>query len=191
YHADQAEFNSSASAGAWGPQVSAINYNIIRYADVLLMLAEAEVETGNLEAARALVNQVRERAGGCAQGATQIEVAIDDPEITWATYSVGTYDAPWTDANAARDAVRLERRLELAMEGHRMYDLRRWGILPQTMNAFFAANNARSEDDPLKRRYLSEAFNVEGKHQAFPLPGVQVDLSEVEGTPMLQQNPGF
>jgi len=195
YFASQAEFNSSSSPGAWGPQVSAINYNIIRYADVLLMLAEAEIETGNLEAARSLVNQVRSRAAGCAQGpatdGSNILVSIDDPGITWASYAVGTYDAPWTNANAARDAVRLERRIELAQEGHRMYDLRRWGILEQTMNAYFARNAARADGDVLKRLYLNEGFTVEARHNRFPLPGTQVDLSEMDGTPMLQQNPGF
>ena len=190
-----ASFSSQSAAGAWGPQVTAINYNIVRYADVLLMLAEAEVELGNLERARDLVNQVRSRAAGCAQGpgtsAADVLVAIDDPSITWANYAVGTYDAPWTDAGAARDAVRLERRIELAQEGHRMYDLRRWGTLATTMNAYFAANAARPDGDILKRIYLNEAFNVEAKHNVYPLPGVQVDLSEMDGTPMLQQNPGF
>lgn len=195
YHADQENFSSAASAGAWGPQASAINYNIIRYADVLLLLAEAEVETGNLEAARALVNQVRSRAGGCAQGpggsSAEIQVPINDPSITWANYKVGTYTSPWTDATAARNAVRLERKIELAMEGHRMYDLRRWGILAQTMNAYFAANNARPDSDPSKRRYLANAFTVEAKHQAYPLPLQQVDLSVVDGEPRLKQNTGF
>ena len=159
------------------------------------MAAEAEIETGNLERAREYVNMVRTRAGNCAQGpgtsAADVLVAPDDASITWANYNVGTYDAAWTDANAARDAVRLERRIELAQEGHRMYDLRRWGILATTMNAYFAANNARDDADASKRRYLSAAFTVEAKHQAFPLPGQQVDLSEVDGTPMLQQNTGF
>jgi tetratricopeptide (TPR) repeat protein len=195
YHADQDQFNSSAAPGAWGPQISAINYYILRYADVLLMLAEAEVETGNLEAARALVNQVRRRAGGCAQGpgatSAEIEVPIGDPSITWAKYNVGEYTAAWTDATAARNAVRLERRIELAMEGHRMYDLRRWGTLEQTMNAYIAANNARPDTDPSKRRYLSQAFTVEAKHYAYPLPIVQVDLSVVDGQTMLKQNTGF
>lgn len=195
YHADQDQFNSAASPGAWGPQVSAINYNILRYADVLLMLAEAEVETGGLEAARALVNQVRRRAGGCAQGpgttSAEIEVPINDPSITWANYNVGEYTAPWTDANTARNAVRLERKIELAMEGHRMYDLRRWGTLEQTMNAYIAANNARPDTDPSKRRYLSSAFPVEAKHYAYPLPLVQVDLSVVDGETRLKQNTGF
>jgi len=195
YWSSQPEFNSANAPGAWGPQVSAINYNIIRYADVLLMLAEAEVETGNLERARELVNMVRSRAGGCAQGpgtsAADVLVSIDDPGITWANYAVSTYDDPWTDATAARNAVRLERRIELSQEGIRMYDLRRWGILEQTMNAYFARNAARADDDILRRDYLDQAFTVEGRHNAFPLPGVQVDLSELDGTPMLQQNPGF
>jgi len=196
YHSDQVDqFSSASSAGAWGPQASAINYNIIRYADVLLLLAEAEVELGNLGRAQELVNMVRTRAGNCAQGpgtsGADIQVAADDASITWANYNVGTYDAPWSDATAARNAVRLERRIELAMEGHRMYDLRRWGVLAQTMNSYFAANNARSDDDLSKRRYLSESFTVEAKHDAFPLPGVQVDLSEVDGTSMLKQNDGF
>ncbi len=195
YHSDQGQFSSAASAGAWGPQVSAINYNVIRYADVLLMLAECEVEVGSLERARELVNLVRSRASGCAQGpggsSAEIEVPIDDPSISWATYRVSTYPGPWTDQGAARNAVRLERRLELAMEGHRMYDLRRWGVLAQTMNAYFARNNARPDGDLFKRVYLSEAFNVEAKHNAFPLPGVQVDLSEVDGAPALKQNDGF
>jgi tetratricopeptide (TPR) repeat protein len=189
YHSEHAGiYDSSTAAGAWGPQVSAINYTIIRYADVLLMLAEAEVETGNLEAARALVNQVRSRAGNCAQGPgtspDNIAVPIDDASITWATYNVGTYDAAWTDASAARAAVRMERKIELAMEGHRMYDLRRWGILEQTMSDYLEVEKTR-------RVHLLDAFSVDSKHYAFPLPSVQVDLSVVDGTPMLQQNSGF
>lgn len=193
YQESQNEFNSSASPGAWGPQVSAINYNIIRYSDVLLMLAETEVEMGNLEAARALVNQVRERAAtGCVQGMPDNFITTaDDPAITYADYNVGLYDDAWTDQTAARSAVRLERRLELAMEGHRMYDLRRYGTLGETMNAYFARNNARSDDDELKRDYLSDAVSVDQRFIAFPLPSQQVLLSSIDGTVMLQQNDGF
>ena len=195
YHADQDQYNSATVAGAWGPTVAAVNYNIIRYADVLLMLAEAEVELGNLEAARALVNEVRNRAGNCAQGsgATSADIQVDpsDASITWANYSVGEYSTAWTDAAAAREAVRLERRLELAMEGHRMYDLRRWGNLETVMSAYFAENAARADSDELKRQHLLSADAPASKHYAFPLPQVQIDLSSVDGTPRLQQNDGF
>ncbi len=189
YHAEHiGSFDSGTSPGAWGPQVSAINYNILRYADILLMLAECEVELGNLERARELVNMVRMRAGNCAQGpgtsGADISVSLSDGGITWANYNVGTYDDAWSDAGAARDAVRLERRLEMAMEGHRMYDLRRWGTLVTTMNAYI-------ESEKSKRIHLQDAFTVEDKHNLFPLPSVQIELSETDGTPALTQNPGF
>jgi len=72
----------------------------------------------------------------------------------------------------------------MAMEGHRMYDLRRWGTLVSTMNAYIS-----SEKD--KRIHLQDAFTVEEKHNLFPLPSVQIELSETDGTPALTQNPGF
>lgn len=184
----QGTYDSSSSAGAWGPQVSAINYAIIRYADVLLYLAECEVEAGNLEAARGLVNQIRERAGACAQGpgtsGADIEVAIDDPGITWAAYNVQPYADAWTNAATAKAAVRMERRLELALEGNRLYDLKRWEVLPDVMNAYF-------EVEKSKRPHLLDHNTVSDIHYSFPLPGVQVDLSVVDGSPMLQQNTGF
>ena len=161
------------------------NAHLLRYADVVLLLAEAEVEVGNLEAARALVNEVRTRAGSCAQGPVDnIEVAIDDASITWANYQIGTYDAPWTDADAARTAVRMERRLELAMEGHRFFDLRRWGIAEQVLNSYLEVEQTR-------RAYLTAASPYTARHQWYPLPTVQIELSEVEGTSTLQQNTGW
>jgi len=182
------EQNSSAqSAVGWANyQLHSLNLHILRYADVVLMLAEAEVEMGNLEAARQLVNLVRERAGVCAQGPVggSVEVAIDDPSISWANYAVGTYDDAWTDANVARDAVRMERRLELAMEGHRFFDLRRWGIAEQVLNDYLEVEKTR-------RNYLTGASAYGDRHQWYPLPTIQLELSKVDGTPMLTQNPGW
>lgn len=166
-------------------QLSPVNIPIIRYADVLLMLAECEVELGNLEAARALVNQIRERAANCAQGPDGGSTTIDDPGITWATYAVGTYDSPWTDANAARDAVRFERKIELAMEGHRLFDLRRWGIASSLLN------NEYLPVEEQRRTYLQASNGYEDRHELFPLPSVQIELSKVDGEPQLTQNPGY
>ena len=92
----------------------AVNYNIIRYADVLLWAAECEVEIGSLDQARTYVNMIRSRAmSGCTE---TIDNSSGQPS---ANYSVGLYNTSWTDQNFARNAVRFERRLEFAEEGHR------------------------------------------------------------------------
>ncbi|MEM9931723.1 MAG: RagB/SusD family nutrient uptake outer membrane protein, partial [Bacteroidota bacterium] len=182
-----AEADGESSNVGWvANQLSPINVPLIRYADVVLMLAEIDVENGNLEAARAKVNRIRTRAGNCAQGADNIPVPIDDPSTAHATYSVGTYDAAWTDQGAAREAVRLERRLELAMEGHRFFDLKRYGeaYMISTMNAYFDVEETR-------RPFLTAHETIGSKHMLFPIPTAAVQLSAVEGNPTLRQNPGF
>ena len=171
---------------SWNPaHLNPINVPIIRYADVLLMQAELDVENNNLEAAREKVNRIRTRAGACAQGEGATPVALDDAS-TRATYRVGTYDDAWTDQNAAREAVRLERRLELALEGHRWFDLRRYGTqyAINTMNTYFDREEQR-------RPYLQNHNTVEEKHMLFPLPTSAILLSQQEGTATLRQNPGF
>lgn len=165
-------------------QLSAVNIALIRYADVLLMLAECEVELGNLERARDLVNMIRERAGACAQGPDGTAVPIDDPGITWANYQVGTYDDAWTDANVAREAVRMERKIELALEGHRFFDLRRWGVAQQVMTDYLAVEST-------KRDYLATATAWDSKFELYPLPSIQIELSKIDGVPALKQNPGY
>lgn len=178
------KLTTDAGAGGWATnQLNGKNVEFIRYSDVLLMLAECEVEVGSLETAREYVNMIRTRAGNCAQGPVDgpLQVAIDDASITWANYSVGTYDDAWTDQSAARDAVRRERRLELGTEGHRLFDLRRWGVLEETMSAFHAF-----EADKVGGALLGVAA-VEAKHYAFPLPLVEIELS---GGALIQ-NDGF
>jgi hypothetical protein len=179
---------AQSNVGWTNTQLNSVNIHIYRYADLLLLLAEANVETGSLEEARTIVNEIRARAGVVAQGtgvdAGTIAVPIDDASITWADYEVGLYAGPWTDQDAARTRVRYERRLELAMEGHRFFDLRRWGIAEQVLNAYIAAEQNR-------RAFLSGAAAFSARHMLFPLPSVQIELSQVEGTDMLVQNPGW
>jgi starch-binding outer membrane protein, SusD/RagB family len=164
------------------------NLHIYRYADVLLLLAEAEVEAGDLENARLIVNDIRARAGQAAQGpgdeTDNIAVPIDHPSITWANYSVGEYPGPWTDQNVAREAVRMERRVELGTEGHRFFDLRRWGIAEQVLNDYLQVESTR-------RPYLSAAAPYTDRHNLYPLPTFQIELSQVEGEDRLTQNPGW
>ena len=177
--------NGESSAVGWSNvQLSPLNIPIIRYSDVLLMLAECEVEVGSLERARELVNMIRTRAGSCAQGPNGGPVAINDPGITWASYKVGTYTTAWTDKDAAREAVRMERRLELAMEGHRFFDLRRWGVAKEVLNAYFATEST-------KRTYMTATTGYEDRHDLYPLPTVQIELSKKDGVAQIKQNAGY
>lgn len=166
--------------GDYGELLSNANYNLMRYADLLLMAAECEVQVGSLEKARTYVNQIRERASHTAQGASSISVASNASEITWATYRVRQYTTTWTDKLLALETVKLERRLELAMEGHRLFDLQRWGdlekvIIPYINREKTLATAANSIVAPTSKNY------------AFPIPQTEIDKSGG----LIIQNPGY
>jgi len=188
--------SGAESTVGWQPtQLNSVNIHIFRYADLLLLYAEALVETGNLEGARTIVNQIRTRAAQTAQGPgldaaglanrAFVAVPINDPSITWATYRIGTYDTPWTGQQAlARDRVRAERRLELAMEGQRFFDLRRWGIAETTLNDYINVEKNR-------RQQLGTADVFSARHRWYPIPAIQIELSKANGQNTLTQNPGW
>ena len=184
----------------WVPQQqSSINIHIYRYADLLLMLAEADVETGNLPGALTIVNQIRARAAVSAQGPgtnrADMAIAPNDARITWATYRISPYPA-FPDANFARQAVRFERRLELAMEGQRLFDLRRWGIAKDVINGYlrgtgaapYGSNGGRED---ARRTYKVSAEDFADRHRWYPIPKTQIDLSKVGTEERLTQNPGW
>lgn len=176
-------------AGGWFPtQQNSVNIHIFRYADMLLLLAEAEVEAGSIETARTIVNEIRARAAVTAQGLgtdrATMAVPINDPSITWAQYGIGPYTTSFGSQTAARTAVRYERRLELAMEGQRFFDLRRWGIADQTLNAYIAVEKTR-------RLYLAGAEPFTSRHLLYPIPEIQIELSKVGSEERLTQNPGW
>ena len=160
--------DANRGTGGWGEQRTGINYHILRYADVLLMAAEAAVETGALETGRGYVNQVRARAKNGPRADSQPNYVID------------TYNSSWSDQAAARNAVRHERRVELAMEGHRLFDLRRWGNMVETLNAYIA-NEGRTIAN-----FAAKANPVSSKHNALPIPLNAIDSSQGA----LTQNPG-
>jgi hypothetical protein len=169
----------------WTSGITANNYTIIRFADVILMLAETEVEAGSLEKARQLVNEVRARAANPAG-------FVMDGAVPAANYKVGLYTTPWTDKATAQKAVRHERRIELGMEGHRFFDLVRWGTASQTLNAYLDYVSGKS--NPAinnKRNYLINADFTANKNEYFPLPQGPIDRSSVGGVPRLKQNPGY
>ncbi|MDP9178752.1 MAG: RagB/SusD family nutrient uptake outer membrane protein [Gemmatimonadota bacterium] len=176
-------------AGGWFPtNQNSVNIHMFRYADMLLLLAEAEVEAGSLETARTIVNEIRTRAGVRVQGRgtdrATMAVPINDPSITWAQYRIGPYTTSFGSQAAARTAVRYERRLELAMEGQRFFDLRRWGIADQTLNAYLAVEKTR-------RLHLAGAEPFTSRHLLYPIPQIQIELSKVGTEERLKQNPGW
>jgi starch-binding outer membrane protein, SusD/RagB family len=166
----------------WTSGVTANNYTLIRFADVILWLAEAEMEVGSLEKARQYVNEVRARA------ANPVSWVMDGANPA-ANYKVGLYTTPWVDKEAARKAIYFERKLEFGMEGHRFFDLVRWGIAKQTLDAYLAYVSQGAPTN--KRNYLVGAKFTAGKNEYFPIPQRQIDLSTTGGAPKLKQNPGY
>jgi starch-binding outer membrane protein, SusD/RagB family len=169
---------STAGKVGWGFSANALNYTIMRFADVLLMAAEAEIEVGSLTTARDYVNLVRARAAVFAPSNSGT-FAQPAASATYATYNVGQYTA-FADQAAARKAVRFERKLELGMEGHRFFDLVRWGIAATDLNAYLSVEGVR------RATTLAGATFVAGKHEYYPIPSAA--LTTVPG---LKQNPSY
>jgi len=146
---------------AW-PYVNAMNYYVIRYAEVILWKAEAAVELGKLEEARTLVNQIRERA----KSSTYVKT-LDGSQHA-AKYAISPYKSAWLNQETARAAVRTESRLELAMEGHRFFNLVRWGVADKVMNDYLAIEKTR-------RTHLTNANFTKNKNEYFPIPQEYLD----------------
>lgn len=125
-----------------------MNVRLLRYADVVLMYAEAANETGNTDEALAKLEMVRVRARG---GNNNVLPAVTT-----------------RDQGALRDAIRHERRIELAMEHERFFDIVRWGIAGDVFQA--AGKNF-----------------ITGKHELLPIPQTQIDISRG----VLIQNNGY
>lgn len=144
--------------GESNPAFSDANMHVIRYADALLMYAEALNEIGQTPKALTYLNRVRERA-------------FNSTDQNYANLSAEDF----------RNAVWLERRLELAMEGHRWFDLIRTGRFIQTMKEHAAYEASVAESNKIEI-----AQNVQDYMVLMPIPQREVDLN-----PELEQNPGY
>ncbi len=122
-------WNGYWQKGSW------IDVRLMRYADVVLMNAEAACELGNTADALAKLEMVRARARGDNKDIL--------PKVTT------------TDITELRAAIHHERRIELAMEGERYFDLIRWGEAAKVLGSKW----------------------VPGKNELFPIPQRQIDLS--------------
>lgn len=146
----------------WG--ASSLNGLLIRYADVMLMKAEALIEQNkNLNEARTLINDIRSRAARSID--PSYEPVDCNPAI--ASYAVSEYPATGWNQAYARKAVRMERRIELAMEGLRWFDLVRWGNAVETMNAYYISEG--------KIRPYYQGASLTADEIYLPIPLNQVD----------------
>jgi hypothetical protein len=116
-----------------------------------------------------IVNQIRRRAAN--------EMVTKDDGTPAATYVVKEYTS-FPSQDYARRAVRFERRLELALEGHRFFDLVRWDVAAETLNTYLTK-------EKVKRTYLQGAAFTKGKNEYFPIPQAQIDIM---GADVLKQN---
>ena len=163
--------------GSW--QAFAMNDYVFRYTDVMLMRAEALIETGGLSEARTIINDIRQRAMNSVD--KHIAYAKDQCEI--ALYP----ESYFHDKVTARKCLQWERRLELAMENGRYFDLRRWGIASKTLNAYFEREQKDSYDGNSYAAYYKDAHYTAGKNEFFPIPYNQ--LYYVPG--LYVQNKGY
>ena len=156
-----------------------MNDYVFRYTDVMLMRAEALIETGQLAEARTIINDIRQRAKNSV--AKHIQYAADQCDI--ALYP----DTYFKDKETARKCLQWERRLELAMENGRYFDLRRWGIASKTLNAYFETEKNDVYDGQTYAQYLKDAHYTAGKNEFYPVPYNQ--LYYVPG--LYSQNKGY
>ena len=160
-------------------QAFAMNDYVLRYTDVMLMRAEALIETGKLEEARTIINDIRQRAKNSVD--KHIGYAKDQCEI--ALYPSSYFQSK----EQARKCLQWERRLELAMENGRYFDLRRWGIASKTLNQFFEKEKDVTYDGQTYAQYYKDAHFTAGKNEYFPIPYIQ--LFYVPG--LYTQNKGY
>lgn len=129
------------------------DFYVIRYADILLMRAEALAETGDISGAAQLVNQIRARVG--MPSVEDVEGSVNQQQMI--------------------EIVRHERRVELAMEGLRFMDLKRWGQVEEAFNRAIA-----DPVGPYNPQYQG------GKSEVFPIPQAEIDVN-----PNLVQHPDW
>jgi hypothetical protein len=154
--------------GNWTSGFTANGYRMIRYADVLLLLAECQIMTNELADARTNINLIRARASN-----PEGFVKEADGVTNAANYIINEYPltgAPFDTQENAMKALQFERKLELGMEGHRFFDLQRWGMIPTELNRILLYEKSK-----LPILYFN-AF-VEPHHSRYPIPQQQIDLS--------------
>lgn len=143
--------------------LGALNVPLIKYSDVLLWNAEAEINLGNVAIGMGYINQIRDRA---ANPVNIVRTASGAPA---ANYKIGDYPLNLSQADALK-ALKLERRLELCLEGQRFYDLVRWGDAATVMNNFY-------QSEGKIRQWLAAGHFTANKNEYLPIPQAELDKS--------------
>ncbi|MEO3403257.1 RagB/SusD family nutrient uptake outer membrane protein [Mucilaginibacter sp. CAU 1740] len=184
----QASKGTYADSHSWAPG-NANQINVIRFADVLLMAAEAKAQLGIGDLGLAYVNMVRARAAKPAG----FVYTYKDPTAPMggytttpaAKYVISPYPAGYfTGKDLALKAIYFERKLELAMEGHRFFDISRWGIAQQALAAYFGYDGKTISD-------VVGAHFTTNKNEVYPIPQAQIDLESTGKASALKQNQGY
>ena len=167
-----------AHAAVTSPTATQVNYHIIRFAEILLMRAECYYQEGNYAKVIEIVNQIRARAakGFVAADATTVgsysmENKVDGTTTAGAAanYRIGLYPASYANAAQAREALEREYRLEFGMEGHRWFDIARWGKAADVLNAYAKAES----------QYLGKFINTYSSSWVnFPIPQSEVQTAQ-------------
>ena len=172
----QRSLGESYTESTW--QGFAMDDYVVRYTEVMLWRAEALIETGNIDGAITIINQIRARANNSVS--KYIQYAANQIR------TLGYYQSG-VSKEEARKYLRWEKRLEMAMEPERYFDLRRWGLASSTLNAFFASEKEGNYDGTAFAGYYGDAFYTAGKNEYWPIPYNQ--LFYVPG--LYTQNKGY
>ncbi len=204
-------FSLSTTTG-WQTGINANNYRYIRYTHIILWKAECAAYRGDLETARTYVNMIRQRAMDSepvmgkvlinklpasvypwGEGSTDADYMAGG-SVDWtqpaANYQIGLYTS-FADANEAMEAVQWEQRLELATEGFRFFDLRRWDGLPNKIGGKSMAeilNDFASGDQRVRTSAAGmTGFTFSDNDKYMPIPQAQLD----QQVGILEQRPEY
>jgi len=164
----QSQENASyTEVGNWTSGYTANGYRMIRYADVLLLKAECEAMEGADDLGFGEVNQVRARAANPAGFVTE-----DDGTTPAANYQISVYPGAGWGAIDPMTAIKFERKLELGQEGHRYYDVQRWGEVQTELNRILTHEKSM----PWGPQLYDATATVGPEDVNLPIPQRQIDL---------------
>ena len=176
---------------------TAKNFHLMRVAELYLLYAEACIETGDINTAREYINKVRARAAqSCIMAAdannnmalTSSPYVLEDKVSgntianTAANYRIGLYPASGWTVDKAIKALRFERRIELAMEGHHWYDLVRWNAASEELG------NKGSGFLAYEKRYLLKYQSATYPDRLVTLPIPNDEIVTMEGVLVQNEN---